>query len=553
MLRKILLFKLSIVLVFWLMNPVLTYAQVRKITGRVYNEQTQQPVLNAKVFVEKSLTSAHTNALGYFQLEISYNTKFLWIEHVAFKRSRVSIPEKDKFAVIIEPSISAMPRLDIESNVQLPFQDSLEISPSERGPYADVSYKGGWQEFYTQFEKHVVSDSSFDKRAFDAVLEFTISETAEIMNLEVFPKGIKESEILKRALYKMDSWLPAIQNDMATFQRVSFPVSYGNKNIEPIYFEEAGLTSEMLSLFYDRLIKDIDPPFDLRNRNVSTTVITEFIIQINGEITDVKCSSAHEEFKQNIKNAITSFGGWDLNRYELLPEPIKVYLPFHIIDNSTQNSQQYVEKIPEKYKKGVLINYNISDNSERHNLMNATPRFPGGYEALQRFIEKTRKDFEYDIPPNRTGGNVFVEITINDYGKILDKRILSGLTEKLDREALRIISEMPNWTFSRGKIPPETKVKVRVPFYLESSHFMHNADQLHFRALQKYKKGDIEKAIKLVSKAIDKYPIEIKYYLDRAGMYFEIGDIKKGCTDLNKIKVYDQGALSLYNKHCEKL
>lgn len=71
------------------------------------------------------------------------------------------------------------------------------------------------------------------------------------------------------------------------------------------------------------------------------------------------------------------------------------------------------------------------------------PFFKGGTEKLDDFIANNAR-----FPKNlsdKENGTVFVEFTVNKKGKILNPRVRKGLTRRIDREALRIVSEMPDW------------------------------------------------------------------------------------------------------------
>jgi TonB family protein len=43
-------------------------------------------------------------------------------------------------------------------------------------------------------------------------------------------------------------------------------------------------------------------------------------------------------------------------------------------------------------------------------------------------------------------GKVFVEFTVTKEGKIKDAKVAKGAEESLDKEALRVVNAMPDWT-----------------------------------------------------------------------------------------------------------
>lgn len=70
--------------------------------------------------------------------------------------------------------------------------------------------------------------------------------------------------------------------------------------------------------------------------------------------------------------------------------------------------------------------------------------FPGGFEALGKFLSKNMK---YPAVARRMGieGSVFVSFVIDKEGKISDLQVIKGISVECDKEALRVIQLMPPW------------------------------------------------------------------------------------------------------------
>jgi len=87
------------------------------------------------------------------------------------------------------------------------------------------------------------------------------------------------------------------------------------------------------------------------------------------------------------------------------------------------------------------------------------PQFPGGERGLINFINKTR-EYPYHAYKKRIQGRVLCSFVVGTDGRVSDVKVLrSAGDESLNREALRVISEMPRW--SVGKVGSHT-VPVRV-------------------------------------------------------------------------------------------
>jgi TonB family protein len=68
------------------------------------------------------------------------------------------------------------------------------------------------------------------------------------------------------------------------------------------------------------------------------------------------------------------------------------------------------------------------------------PEFVGGKEALYRYFQE---NIQY--PPDVARGSVYVAFVVNKEGEIRDVRIVKGVNEGCDKEALRLIKNMPKW------------------------------------------------------------------------------------------------------------
>lgn len=73
------------------------------------------------------------------------------------------------------------------------------------------------------------------------------------------------------------------------------------------------------------------------------------------------------------------------------------------------------------------------------------PTFKGGEKNMYKFlIDNT----DYPKLPRENGiqGTVYVEFTIDKTGKIFNARLKNNVDPYLDRESLRVVNSMPDWT-----------------------------------------------------------------------------------------------------------
>ena len=85
------------------------------------------------------------------------------------------------------------------------------------------------------------------------------------------------------------------------------------------------------------------------------------------------------------------------------------------------------------------------------------PEFPGGLEALHKFIEDNMQ-YPQMAAENCIGGRVYVQFEVDTDGTVMNPIILRDIGGKCGEEALRIVRLMPKWKPGRfyGKVVKTT-------------------------------------------------------------------------------------------------
>ena len=73
------------------------------------------------------------------------------------------------------------------------------------------------------------------------------------------------------------------------------------------------------------------------------------------------------------------------------------------------------------------------------------PSFPGGQGALMQWL---RDNIKYPVIAAENGieGRVIVQFVVSKSGSISNVNVVRGVDPSLDKEAVRVVSNMPNWT-----------------------------------------------------------------------------------------------------------
>lgn len=93
-----------------------------------------------------------------------------------------------------------------------------------------------------------------------------------------------------------------------------------------------------------------------------------------------------------------------------------------------------------------------NSNDEIFYIVEDMPKFPGGIPALRKYIYS---NLEYPKKAKSQGieGEVIVRFLVNEKGQVVNEEVLRSSYEGFEAPALKVISEMPDWTpgMQRGK------------------------------------------------------------------------------------------------------
>ena len=90
------------------------------------------------------------------------------------------------------------------------------------------------------------------------------------------------------------------------------------------------------------------------------------------------------------------------------------------------------------------------------------PEYPGGMQAMMNFIGENVK-YPEDAMEKNISGKVFVTFVVEKDGTVSEAKVVKGVCESIDNEALRVVNAMPKWTpgMMDGK---NVRVKYTLPF-----------------------------------------------------------------------------------------
>ena len=89
------------------------------------------------------------------------------------------------------------------------------------------------------------------------------------------------------------------------------------------------------------------------------------------------------------------------------------------------------------------------------------PEFPEGSDAMMKYLKKSIR-YPGDALEKKVQGIVYVNFVVSEIGEITKAKVIRGISESIDKEALRVVNEMPTWKpgTQNGKA---VKVSLNVP------------------------------------------------------------------------------------------
>ena len=101
-----------------------------------------------------------------------------------------------------------------------------------------------------------------------------------------------------------------------------------------------------------------------------------------------------------------------------------------------------------------------------YDIVEQMPSFPGGQEALFEYLGSNVK-YPAEATATNKSGRVIVSFVVDKEGNIKEPTILRSVCDPLDKEALRVIKEMPKWTPGRQNGEAvDVKYVIPISFYI---------------------------------------------------------------------------------------
>ncbi len=108
-----------------------------------------------------------------------------------------------------------------------------------------------------------------------------------------------------------------------------------------------------------------------------------------------------------------------------------------------------------------------ADTGQVFMVVEKMPEYPGGLKALMQYLATNIK-YPVEAKKDKIEGRIFINFIVEKDGAVTHAKVLRGIGHGCDKEALRVVENMPPWTpgMQRGK-PVRVSFNLPVKFTLE--------------------------------------------------------------------------------------
>ena len=181
------------------------------------------------------------------------------------------------------------------------------------------------------------------------------------------------------------------------------------------------------------LQQNIKYPKEAQEQGKQGRVIVQFVVNKDGSISnDSIVRSVDPLLDAEALRVVRSMPNWTPGKQRGKEVRVRFTLPvtFHL--NGDAPKQATEVKQPE------------ATDDKIFQVVEDQPEFPGGMEALMKHLSKEIK-YPKEAQEKGTQGRVIVQFVVRKDGSITDAKVMKPVDPLLDAEALRVVSEMPNW------------------------------------------------------------------------------------------------------------
>jgi TonB family protein len=202
--------------------------------------------------------------------------------------------------------------------------------------------------------------------------------------------------------------------------------------------------------------KNIRYPEMERQKGIEGRVVLHFIVEKDGSLSDIKVlKGVSAGIDSEAIRVISILPKFKPGRHQGIPVRVQFILPVKFKLPEDSKIQTVVIK-----EQPVIEEKQSNDTNKVFNTVEQMPEFPGGDEALHKFIQ-SQLEYPAMEKSNDIQGRVVVRGIVEKDGSYSELVVKKGLSPNIDKEALRILGLLPK--FSPGK---QQGAPIRVYYFI---------------------------------------------------------------------------------------
>ncbi|WP_209319745.1 M56 family metallopeptidase [Ancylomarina longa] len=271
---------------------------------------------------------------------------------------------------------------------------------------------------------------------------------------------------------KISQWIP---DDLKHFYSFSTDI-YGIDNEEELHFDTKKVSAGIKSLEYKDKInqeeiftisdemseypggvvalqnfiaKNIIYPKKAEDENIEGRVFVSFVVNKLGKVTNEHIVKGdHTCLNKEALRVISTVPNWKHGKRKGNPVNVAYTISVNfnlknLLDSPVVAPQPLFKRI--KNASDYLLEDKLKLQTQKSfYIIEQMPKFTGGIKGFRRYVASHIK---YPILAVEQGyqGQIFVNFLVNNDGRVTHAKIIKGANVELNREALRVINNMPKW------------------------------------------------------------------------------------------------------------
>ncbi len=305
-------------------------------------------------------------------------------------------------------------------------------------------YPGGQEGILTYFVENMRYPLAAYLKAVSgtAYVNFIVEKDGSVSDVHILkPVGFGCDEEAIRLVSNMKGWVPGELDGKKVRVRSNVPVFFKeelypgsrictNPDTLPKFPGGSGALSEYLQ-------KETKIPPEAKENDISGIVAVNFVVEKDGTVSNVM---------------ILDSLGYGCNEEAL-----------RVISNMPAGKPGYLNGEPVR----TLVILNVKFGGDVYTIVEKMPQFPGGMGELMKYLASNIK-YPPQAKNNGIQGRIFVNFIVEPDGIVSDVKILKGIGGGCDKEALRVVKNMPRWEpgVQKGK-PVRVSYNLPIKFTLK--------------------------------------------------------------------------------------